>query len=230
MQATTEFKNSHLTRQLDLIPVDTLTMPITIIGAGAIGSFAALQLAKMGYTRLTVWDFDNVSIENMSCQFYRYTDIGLPKVIALHDLIRAFTGASIRAINEPWTPDLTTTGVVVVAVDSMSVRLEIFDAIKKQCPDVSYILDPRMGAEDAALYVISPHDKADAVTYDKTLYSDANSVQERCTAKATIYTTNLLSGLVAKAIKNIACKQAYPRISLWSIANNDLKQWSRDYV
>ena len=38
-----ELKHDHLTRQLDIIPLETLGQQVTIIGCGAIGSFLGLQ-------------------------------------------------------------------------------------------------------------------------------------------------------------------------------------------
>jgi len=219
--------NEHLTRQLDLIPVEKLGLPIKIVGAGAIGSFAALQLAKTGFTNLEVWDFDTVSVENMSCQFYRFKDIGKPKVVALKDLIKDFTGAEIQVHNEKFRAELEHTGITIVAVDSMKVRKEIWQDIQSKSFMTRFIIDTRMGAEDCLMYTMNPWDSKDKESYEKTLYSDENAVQERCTAKATIYTANLLSGLLTKAVKNIACGESYPRVSQWSIKHNDLKIWSK---
>lgn len=216
--------NEHLTRQADIISDNQRTMPVKIIGCGAIGSFLALQLAKMGFEDLEVWDFDNVSIENMSCQFFRFQDIGQMKTIALRNLVADFTKVEIKVNSHKFVPRPDLTGVVVLAVDSMSARKEIFEQLQK-CFQVKVVLDPRMGAEDAALYVMNPFDEKDVASYEKTLYTDANAVQERCTAKSTVYTANLLSGLCAKAIKNIACAQKYPRVSQWSISANQLKSW-----
>ena len=217
----------HLTRQFDLIPSNVLDLPITIIGAGAIGSFASLQLAKMGFTNQTVWDFDDVSIENMNCQFYRFKDIGKPKVLALQELVRDFTNEEITVVNSKWDKDAVTNGVVILAVDSMEVRKQIWNDIRQYHFTVKFLIDSRMGSEDALMYVMNPFDAKDVESYSKTLYSNAEAVAERCTAKATIYTANLLSGMVVKAIKDIATGGAYPRVTNWSIKSNHLMQWSK---
>ena len=70
MTFTPTFPNAHLTRQLDVIPVEILDEPINIIGAGAVGSFTALTLAKMGFAQIAVWDDDVVSEENLNAQFF----------------------------------------------------------------------------------------------------------------------------------------------------------------
>jgi tRNA A37 threonylcarbamoyladenosine dehydratase len=210
---------------MDLIPTANLNRKITIIGAGAIGSFTALQLAKMGVQQIAVYDFDDVSIENMNGQFYRFKDIGTKKVKALQSLVYDFTNvmitpneAKLDAKNLPLL-----SGIVLLAVDSMDARKELFNAIAENCPMVTHVIDTRMGAEDALMYVMQPQLQKDRDTYGKTLYTNAEAVQERCTAKATIYTANLLSGHAVKATKNILCDEQYPRITMWSIRGNDQK-------
>ena len=70
-------KNEHLTRQMSIIDSDLLQkQKVYIVGAGAIGSFAALALVKMGIEHVEVWDNDVVDIVNMNNQFFRRKDIG----------------------------------------------------------------------------------------------------------------------------------------------------------
>ena len=220
-----ELENQHLTRQLDLIPIEVLGQPITIIGAGAIGSFTALQLAKMGFVDITVFDDDTIEVENMNCQFYRFKDIGKKKVLALKELIKDFTDVTIEAVSARYESGFFP-GIVISAVDSMAVRKLIWDNHKSQSLNTKYIIDPRMGAENAMMYIMSPMREDDIASYEKSLYTDENAVQERCTAKATIYTANLLSGMVSKAVKDIVTNNAYPRTLIWSIAANDFQAWN----
>lgn len=88
-------REAALTRQLDFIPMSSLGAQVNIVGAGAIGSWVALSLAKMGFVDITVWDDDEVSIENMNCQFYPMNMIGRPKVEALAEMVELFTGTKI---------------------------------------------------------------------------------------------------------------------------------------
>lgn len=215
-----ELNHDHLTRQLDLIPVETLGQQVTIIGCGAIGSFLGLQLAKMGLTRITAYDHDYVSIENMSNQFFRFVDIGSPKTTALAHLISDFTDVDIMAYPEKYEAKDATklAGIVVVAVDSMEARRMIYESIKAKGFAVKYIIDPRMSAEFYTQYTINPFDDKDQATYEKVLQPDSESVAERCTAKSTVYTASLAAGMVTKTIKNIMLKQDYPRITNWDIS------------
>lgn len=221
-------KHAHLTRHADLIPFDSYSMGITIVGCGAIGSFVSLQLAKMGFTKQVVYDADFVSIENMSCQFYRHKDIGKNKAIALKELVHDFTNETIFDCSKHWqVGDYLSKDLVIACADDMTVRAALFDAALAN--GTRFFIDSRMGAESALLYVVDLTKQNLVDQYRKTLYSNEDAVQERCTAKATIYTANLLSGMVSKSVKNIAAKEPYPRMTLWSIAANDCTQFTESY-
>lgn len=222
----TTFSNQHLTRQLDIVPIRVLSEPITIIGAGAIGGWTTLALAKMGFENLTVFDDDVVSVENMNSQFYRHQDIGKLKVVALEELVADFTGTHISYFQERYLAG-ELPGIVISAVDNMQVRKTVWEEHQKNPWRTRAIIDPRMGAESALLYVMDPKRPEDVQTYPKTLYGDDDAVQERCTAKATIYTANLLSGLVVKAVKDLLTQQDPLRTVQWDIAGNSLLTWHR---
>lgn len=214
-----EFVNQHLVRQSDLIPFEVLSEPITVIGAGAIGSWTTLALAKMGFSNLTVFDDDRVSWENMSSQFFRHADVDLPKVWSLARMVKDFTGIDVNAVNARYESGVFP-GIVISAVDSMAARKLIWENHAGKSFGTRAIIDPRMGAESAILFVMNPLDTKDCESYPKSLYSDDAALQERCTAKATIYTANMLSGLVCKAVKDLLTRSDYLRTAQWNIAEN----------
>jgi molybdopterin/thiamine biosynthesis adenylyltransferase len=201
-------QNEHLTRQMDLIDIDRLNATkVVIIGCGAIGSFLALSLVKMGITRMSVFDHDKVDTVNMSNQFFRFKDIGTNKAEALASLIKDFTNVNIM-----YTPTLfdesfgvqLKDAIVVSAVDSMAARKMIMELAAKF--GAKAIIDPRMSAEVYAQYAYEPRnfDK-----YAKTLYSDADAVQERCTAKSTIYTVNEATAEICATVKKMLMGEGY---------------------
>ena len=60
-----------------------------ILGCGAIGSSAALQIARMGAIQFCLYDMDKVEEVNIGVSQYVYNDIDKPKVDALSDHLRA---------------------------------------------------------------------------------------------------------------------------------------------
>lgn len=216
-----DFKE-RLVRQSELIPFETLDKRITIVGAGAIGSFTSLSLAKIGFQKQVVFDPDHVDTANMNCQFYRTSDIDRPKVEALYDLVKDFTSVEITKFPVALMPAMTIpqTDILISAVDSMEVRKELWERAKKD-RGVKYFIDGRMGGESILLYVMNPKDPKDIEAYEKTLYSSEEAMHERCTMKATMYTVNLIAGLITKAVKDLATgHKEYTRIISWDLTCN----------
>ena len=87
--------NNRYLRQEDLLPDSMRGIGINIIGVGAVGSFAALALAKMGFKNIKVFDDDKVEEHNISNQFYKLADIGKLKVDALAGMIKEFEDINI---------------------------------------------------------------------------------------------------------------------------------------
>lgn len=209
-----------LQRQADIIPLDKLGKSITIIGAGAVGSWVALSLAKMGFLNLTVWDYDTVDVVNMNCQMYPIDEIGNPKVDALRLMVKKFTGRDIQVVNDKFTGQDLTSDIVISAVDCMEVRLAALNACQTT---VSKFIDPRMGAEAAQLYVMHPIEEHGS--YMKSWFPNDEGVEAPCTAKSTIYCANVLAGLVCKAVKNIACGEKYTRVLKYDMSTNHFENY-----
>ena len=186
-------------RQLDLLDPKLMDVPVTVIGAGATGSFTALSLAKMGVRNLTVYDFDTVEEHNLPNQFYRQCDLGKPKALALQEIIGEFEGIQIKARNEKYRGQRME-GVVITCVDSMDTRLQIWKFVKGN-PNVPLYIDSRMGAEVMRIYSVRPMDFYQCREYEKSLYPSSEALQERCTAKTIMYTVLSIASLLANQVK-----------------------------
>jgi len=216
-------KTAHLTRQLDLIPLSVLSTPLTFIGAGGVGTPSILCLAKMGFADITVYDFDKIEVENLSSQFYRRRDIGKFKVDALKEIILDFTDVELQVNNVRYEGKKQFPGIVISSVDSMAVRKLLWDT-HLTSTQTRLFIDPRMSAEQALIYAMQPMRPLDVTAYAKTQYTDDNAHQERCTAKATMYTSAGIGALVAKIVKDFVCGTPYARVTEWNIADNILLQ------
>jgi hypothetical protein len=209
--------NKYLTRQADLIPEQLLKTPITVIGAGAIGSFTVLTLAKMGFDDITVYDDDEVDYVNINNQFYRISDIGKPKVEALASLVKDFTDVDIKPCKMRTNKDMMLSNKIVIsAVDSMASRKEIFD-----CFYGSVLIDPRMAIEYACIRTYFPVLGDSPKDYTGTLFNDSEAVQERCTAKATMYTASMIAGHVSKIVLDYLLDRDVMRSLDWDLEKNN---------
>lgn len=223
---------AHLTRQLSIINPETVEQTrFLIIGCGAIGSYTALFLSQMGASKITVFDHDHFDEINRSSQLCKLSDIGINKAQALADTLKMFTGVEIQHYNEKFEAGheyaiLSTekNAVVILAVDSMKARKEIALSIIESLTDgqVGLIIDPRMSAEKYSQFTCRVNDPKSVDTYKKTLYSDAEAVEERCTAKATIYTSASSASLIVKTVKNYLEKESYPKTIHWNIKESHL--------
>lgn len=174
-----------------------------VIGAGAIGSFLVTTLAKMGATRITVMDFDTLEEHNIANQMYPENLIGQPKVDALATTVLAYSGIQINRVNRKWTPEEAKVFVadhIIVAVDSLEVRQQVWEAYKNN-PHIKMFFDGRMGAQVLRAYAVDTTNQIQKDFYEKSLYSKAAVVKERCTAKSIIYTVNLASAILLNLLK-----------------------------
>lgn len=74
--------------------------PMVICGAGAIGSNLAENLARQGFTHLTVIDKDRVQLHNINTQVWTHRDIGAQKASILRYRIFEITGAEIAGVTK----------------------------------------------------------------------------------------------------------------------------------
>jgi hypothetical protein len=190
---------SRFLRQLDILPPEKLSFPITVIGAGAIGSAAVVTLAKMGCSHLTVWDDDILTEHNVPNQLCALDAVGYPKVEALATLVIELTGTSIQTRRERYRGQRLD-GVVIAATDNMQARQEVWRRAKMN-PSVPLLIDARMGAEFARIYTIHPSNLDEADFYESNLHSDDEAERLPCSARAIFYCPIIVAGLIALQAK-----------------------------
>ena len=208
-------------RHLDIVNPDELTKPITVIGAGAIGSFTVLSLAKIGCSDISVYDFDTVELHNLGNQFYRTQDLEKPKVEALKDLVKDFEDIEITAHNEKFNGQKIKPGILIVSVDDMDTRIEIWKRFKEKFGAELYI-DARMGGEAMRIYTIDPIDGDDVEFYEKNLYPSNKALELPCSAKSIMYNVLCVSSFVVNNIKKYAMKQVYEREIIFDMKTMNL--------
>jgi len=195
-----------LTRQTDIIHRNKLCTPCTVVGAGAIGSFVALTLAKMGIPRIDIFDKDIVEEENLPNQWFKLDAIGKKKAYETERLIKQFSDSTIFGHARNLEPENFGKlkefihPIVVSCVDSMKVRKEILDFLKKKIEHKLFI-DARMAGQVINVLTINPKLNSDVWFYEQHWYSDSEAVQERCTEKAIIYTSTIAAGLICNQVK-----------------------------
>ena len=191
---------SRFLRQQDLCPVHVLRdLHINMIGTGAVGSFSALALAKLGVGSMTLFDPDTVEEHNLPVQFFTNADLGRTKVAALADQLRAMTECSVTAIPEAYTHQ-PLVGVAISAVDSMTARRRIWRHVRGN-RDITLYADSRMGAMVGQVLTVHPGSPIEEQAYRRTLHSQQEALQEPCTARSVIFTVLGIAAIVAGLVR-----------------------------
>ena len=208
-------ESNRFWRQLDICPPEKLAFPITVIGAGAIGSATVITLAKMGCGDITVYDEDVLTEHNIPNQMCFEGYVDHPKVDALAHLVEMLCGTKIRPIPSHYRGQRLES-VVIAAVDSMSARKMTW-AVVKMKKSVALFIDARMGAELLRLYVLRPVDLDGCEFFEQNLYDADEAEQLPCSARSIIYCPAVAGALIAAQVKAHAVGQPVQREVLFDI-------------
>lgn len=166
--------------------------PVTVIGAGATGSWLVLELAKLGISNITVYDFDVVEEHNIPNQIFGLRHVGLPKVLALQSIIEEYTGLVIKINNERFVTGRLR-GYVFLMVDSMASRKEIFNNSIRNKSAVRLMIEPRMGLNEARVYNVDPMSLSQQKKWEEAWYPDDEAEVSACGTSQAVITTALLT-------------------------------------
>jgi len=198
--------SSRIERFKDIIP-SINTHHFHILGCGAIGSSAAIQLARRGAERFSLYDNDEVSIENVGVSQYDLSHLGLPKVDALERILTNICD-NVGVFKYPQlfeTYNPTEKDVVILGFDNMKSRLDAVLIILLNKIQPKLIIDGRMGSESYQQY--SFKDKSITVdNYKKCWYTDDEASSEPCTRKATSYCSNMAGSFITNTVGRVLNK------------------------
>lgn len=190
-------------------PEDASDKSLTIIGAGATGSWVALIAAKMGWHNFSIWDSDLVESHNLPNQVYGVEHIGMQKVDALEQVLKTFNPqCSVTKHNEFFIGTNldhkeTLEDYVYVAVDSLSARKDIISNCL-HLPFTDLIFETKMGFQHAEINIFSPSNEQAINSYLGMLKNDDEVQESACDAK--IITT--LTTIVASTLVHALCGHA----------------------
>lgn len=185
-------RSMNFDQQEDLFSPD-LARPVTVLGAGSVGSQVVCQLAQVGCRDITVWDGDDVASHNIPMSAYRLGDLGRWKVEALADIVQEKSGVAIKSVNRMWNGE-NLQGSVVCCVDWMDTRLQIWPRVRHN-PNVDIFIDTRIAEEFIAVYAINPTDPVHVALYETRLYPSSEAKRPMCGVHGISY----VSGVAACA-------------------------------
>lgn len=193
------FKN-----QYDIFdPSDFADKSILIVWAWGVGSTTAYALAQLGISNITVIDFDEVEDHNIATQFYKESQLWVPKVIALQQSIKEFTGTEISIFNEKFKPEhLKDIDIVIMGADSMDVRKQIAESCTTR---QSRMIDIRMGGNVFEIYSYIPVYELEL--YMETWFPSSEASPTRCTEKAVNYNCLAIASFLTRIVKWLLMKE-----------------------
>lgn len=192
---------SPYTRHLGIFNPHKHKLSATVIGCGAIGSFVAVGLAKMGVKDQTLYDFDTVEEINIPVQLHTRSGIGKNKAevtsAMIADMCPEKGDITVRA--EKWVDQPLKTDLVIAAVDDLDVRKAIWMNVKYDNA-VKLLLDARIGGQAMKVYAVNPTDEKDIKEYDSSLKSTKGS-ELPCTERGVIDVSLFASALLIRAAR-----------------------------
>jgi hypothetical protein len=123
--------------------------------------------------------------------------VGRPKVTATSEAAAGWDDGEwemfwSRKVGKVGVGDLRKGDTVFLCVDSMAARRQIWGYCCRA--QVGLVVDGRMGEE--VVRVVTEWVVKKGAPYEGTLYADEEAVQERCTARMTVYGANVCGGLM----------------------------------
>lgn len=198
-------------RQSTIVKPNELPKHIVIVGAGGIGSWTVLCLAKLGCQRITVVDNDIVEDVNLAPQVYGMRDIGQSKA----ETIAAFVNSNmdqeivtpVNSLWQEWTDreeyfDDEMVDVFIMAVDTMDVRIKMWNEVKSWGLDL--VIDSRMTKEVLEVLAVRPGEEKDIETYKSRLFPSSDVEHVPCTERAVAYNQFVVAGVIGSQVKHFA--------------------------
>ncbi len=183
-------------------------LTLNIIGCGAVGSNAAMQASKMGFTKFSLWDKDTVEDHNLPNQAFFPAHIGKQKVIALEEQLKLFnplvTVETHTEFFETSTHKELIEGILLISTDSMKSRADIFDTFNLNSK-ILQVLDTRLGFDYAEIYCMDPENPRDTLRWQSTLKNDSEIPDGPCNLRLC---TTLVSVIVGTAVHYMCVPRA----------------------
>ena len=197
--------------------VHKLMLPVHVIGIGAGGSRTVRHLVSERTHiagPLHICDGDSVEEKNCKNQLYQPSHVGMRKVHALAEQVRAWSEGDVVPVLRPeyFTPGEPLSGVVFLCVDKMHVRKAIIDASIRGNRGVSLLIEARGDTENALMHFVDPNDEKQMQQWDRYWYPDDEAVnQGDCGGVPTV------GPRVADITAYLAVQELVRRVSLSSL-------------
>ena len=193
------------------------SQPVTLIGCGGIGSFAAVALAKLGIKKMTLYDDDKIEFHNLPNQMFKVNGSnGKRKVYEVADLCTDFSDDVTVEPHADKFKDQQVSGIVISGVDSMESRKVIWEKIKFN-PAVGLYIDARIGGQGIRVLTVNPLNKKAVKDYEKSLHTDDEAEDLACTDRNIIDVGFAVASIIVRLVRGFLTKEKIPSVVLLSM-------------
>jgi len=192
-------------------PEDAEGTYLNIIGVGATGSNIGLICAKMGITNFRIWDHDIVESHNLPNQIFSLEDIGSQKVDAFERILKAFNPL-IKVEKHPYYFKSSNhkellNGPLVIAVDSMKARFDIYNAFKLNYK-IKRVFETRLGFSYGELNIIDNLSISNLEKWYNCLYTDEQAEEPPCNLRICTTLVSLIASYTGhKICDSLSCER-----------------------
>lgn len=156
---------------------------LTVVGAGATGSYAAIYAAQMGFQKITLVDPDRVEMSNLNRTPYSLEHVGMRKVDALADLLKEkVPGVRVKVFKRPveslrW--ERVKSDILLSCLDVVDARFYLTSmAYRSAVP----LFDVGTEGERIRVQASIPPGPCLACTVPEELYGEVVGLRDSCTA------------------------------------------------
>jgi len=173
---------------------------VHVLGVGALGSWVAYQLAKLGIKEIHLYDYDMIEDHNIPNQIYGKEHLGKKKVEALKELIERTVGDWCKVVTHDvdlLNERIELDDMVVCAVDSLDLRKKLWEENKDR---VKLWVDGRMAITYGVVYGVDTTKNSIVKNYSISFDSDENAEESPCNERAIINNAVMISNAMVNCI------------------------------
>jgi len=179
---------------------------ITLVGVGGIGSWVALNLARIGHS-LVIYDGDRVDETNvLGGQLYKRSNIGQAKVTAIFNICKEFGAESpIIPMVQEFEKDSDIFPITITGLDNMEARKTVFRSWVSKFGDNSdaLLIDGRLLMENMEVISIQGGKKEQIEKYKQEyLFNDSEVADLECTTKQSTFSAMGIACLITATLCN----------------------------
>lgn len=181
-------------------PQATEQLRVCIVGAGGIGSWTALFIARLGlFKEIEIVDFDYVDHVNYAGQFFKKKDLGRYKAEVVKDEVLELTGVQLKTnFNEIRELNVPTADIYILALDNLTTRRVVAEHFKKS--NALVMIDGRLLAEQFEILFVT---KQNIDEYIATKLPEEASIEDApCSFRQTSHVAAMIGTMITSVLTN----------------------------